>query len=156
MSLTTTPPPPPQYAIGIICSKALDDPDVLPELIGPHLAAISHVYGNGANKLVADFAASHGLILTTFPLTGGRSLPWSTSLILDHSDFVYIVADPSSKSAISAAEACVKREVKHRVIPFSPYMHYAEKMGKVAEILSAISKEEIEANGTLRALWRVA
>jgi hypothetical protein len=155
MSLTTTVPVK-QYRIGIICSKALDDPDFLPELVGPHLAAISHVYSNGANDLVAAFAASHGLPLTTFPLTGGRSLPWSLSQILGSElDFVYIVADPSSKSAASAVEACVKREIKHKVIPFSPYMHYAEKVGKTAEILSAVPKEEIEANPILKALWRV-
>ena len=75
--------------------------------------------------------------------------------ILDNSTFVYIIADPSSKSAAQAVEACVKREIKHRVIPFSPYMHYAEKVGKVAEILAAVTKEEIDAHPVLKALWRV-
>lgn len=154
MSLTTTVPVK-QFRLGIVASCALDNPDFLPELIGPHVPAISHLYSNGANDLVRAFAAAHGLPLTTFPLTGGRSLPWSLSQILGNVDFVYIIADPASKSAALTVEACVKYNVKHRLIPFDPYSHYAEKVGKVCEILATTTKEDVESHPILKALWRV-
>lgn len=154
MSLTTTEPAK-TFRVGIVASRALDDPDFLHELIIPHLAAISHLYTNGANPLVSALAAAHGLPLTTFPLTGGRCLPWSTGMILDNVDFVYIIADPSSKSAGQVIEACESRKVKHRLISYTPYSHWAEKVGKVSAVLAALSPDELAASDALKAIRRV-
>lgn len=151
MSLNT-PPVPKQYRLGIVASCALDDPDFLTELISDKAPSISHIYTNGANKLVSDFAAAAGIPCTTFPLTGGRSLPWSTSHILDNAEFVYIVADPASKSAVQVALACEARKVKHRLVPYTPYTHWAEKAGKVSQILAALSPDDLAANETLKAI----
>lgn len=76
-------------------------------------------------------------------------------MILDNVDFVYIIADPDSKSAAQVEADCIKRKVKHKMIPYSPFTHWQEKVCKVAEILYATPKETIEANETLRAIWRV-
>lgn len=154
MSLST-PVEPKQHRLGIIASKALDDPDLLTELVGPHVPAISHLYTNGANPLVTTFAAAAGIPCTTFPLTGGRCLPWSTGMILDNVDFAYVIADPDSKSAAQAVAACEARKVKHRLIPFTPYIHWAEKAGKVSQILAALTPDDVAANDALKAIRRV-
>lgn len=141
------------FNLGILASKGFDDPDFINELTLEHLGSIGHIFTNGANKLVTDFAQQNGIPFTVFPLIG-RSLPWSTSQILDHVEFVYIIASPESKSANQIQVDCVKRHIKHRVVPYDPFTHWQEKLGKVAEILSATTREEIEHNDTLKAIWR--
>ncbi len=146
MSLTT-PPQVKQYRLGVIAAKTLDDPGYLDELLGDKTETISHLYSNGANPFVAQFAADHGLPLTTFPLTGGRSLPWAISRIIENSDFVYIIGTPQSKSAGQAATECELRKVKHRLIQFEPCQYWKDKAMDVAEFITAMTAEDVERAG---------
>jgi hypothetical protein len=153
MSLTTAPAAPKQFRLGIVASKGVDDPDFLADLVGPNVAVVSHIYTNGANRLVSCFAASEGIPCTVFPLTG-RSLPWSTGMILDNVDFVYIISSPDSKSTTQVEADCIKRKVKYKMIPYTPFEHWKGKVSKVAEILYTTPKEVIEASEVLKAIWR--
>lgn len=155
MSLAPAPQPPKQYPVGIVASKSLDDPAFIGDLIGGNVAAISHLYSNGANPLVATFAADHGIPHTIFPLTGGRSFPWALSQILDHVQFVYIIGDERSHGSEQAAAACLKRDIKHKEATYEAVDNWRGKVGKVAEILEVIPKEDVAANEWAKAIAKV-
>lgn len=144
-----------QYSLGLICAKNLDDRDFLSELIGGNVSLVSHIYTNGANPLVLDYAQAHGIPYTTFPLTGGRSLPWSNSEVISHSDFIYVVATPDSKSAGAAIAECVKQKKKHRLISYEPINHWRGKVCKIQEILDAMPREDLQANEWTAAMMKV-
>ena len=153
MSLAT-PEKPPQYPVAILASKNFDDPSFLEEVVGASILNVSHVYTNGANKLVADFAACNGLPCTVFPLTHSNLLK-STGLIIEQVAFVYIISTLDSKSAAIIEDLCVKASRKFKVIPYEPYGHWCEKVCKVNEILDAMPKEELEKDGWAKAARRV-
>lgn len=146
MSLAT-PIPPKTFRLGIVAAKNLDDPSFLDELVGENTPVVSHVYTNGANPLVFAFAADHGIPLSVFPLTGGRSLPWSTSRIIENSDFVFVVGTSSSKSAGQVVTACVAAGVKHRLVQYDPCTHWREKVVKAAALLAVMTPEDVERGG---------
>lgn len=152
MSLST---PPRAYKLGIIAARNLDDPDFLPELLNDKAAQVSHLYTNGANPFVPAYAACHGLPCTIFPLTGGSCLPKSTTLILDNSDFVYVIGSVDSKSAGYAASECHRRGIRFKLLDYEPVSHWRAKLGKVAEILAATTAEEVAGHATLKAIARV-
>lgn len=149
MSLET-PAPTKTYRLGLIAAKTLDDPGYLDEMLGDKATTISHILGNGANPLVATFAQDHGIPYTVWPLTGGRSLPWSNSRIIEGSDYVLIVATPQSKSAAQAAAECVAKQVKHRVIQFEPCQYWRQKteglelkVQQVGAVLAVVPAEDV-------------
>lgn len=155
MSLATTPAKPlHQWRLGIVAAKDFDSRDFLEDLIGGNLGAISHVYTNGANQLVVDFAIANGLPITIYPIAGGRGLPASTCDILANSDFVYIIATPESKSAATIKAGCEARKLRHKLVSYESITHWREKVGKVAEILAAMPEEERQANEWAEAIWR--
>lgn len=153
MSLSTQESPK-TYPIAILAAKNLDDPSFLEEQIGGSLSSISHIYTNGANSLVGKYASDSGLPHTVFPLTHSNLLK-STGLILEQVKFVYIISTPDSKSTKQIEEMCKKKGTKYRVINYEPYTHWAEKVVKVSEILTCMTKEDLEKNEYLKALWRV-
>lgn len=144
MSLSTPQPAPPQYPVAILAAGSLDNPDFLDATV-PELAraSISHIYTNGANPLVARFAADHGIPLTIFPLTGGRNLLWSTGRILEVAAFVYVVGDAESDSAEKIVKACVERGTPHREYLYEPAIYWKERVEKAREVLAAISDNHI-------------
>lgn len=141
MSLTA--PPVRQFAYAIFASKNLDDPSFLAEAIGGNLAAIGHIYTNGANQLVIDFGVSNGIPVTVFPLCGS-TLPTSTHLILEKVDAAYLIADESSKSAAQIKDMCEKKGVVFKWLAFEPVTHWKAKVCRAQEILSALPKELLE------------
>ncbi len=160
MSLAT-PAPVKQWRLGLIAAKALDDPGYLDEMLDGKVETISHILCNGANPLVAAFAQDHGLPYTVYPLTGGRSLPWSNSRIIEGSDYVLIVATPDSKSAAQAAAECVAKQVKHRTVQFEPCKHWREKseywhakVEQVGAILAGMQPDEVAQSETIKQIWK--
>lgn len=151
MSLTA--PPVKQFAYAIFASKNFDDPDFLAEQIGGNLAAIGHVYTNGANQFVIDFAAGNGIPVTIFPLRGS-SLPASTHQILEKVDAAYIVADDASKSAAQIKETCEKKGIGHKWLTFEPITHWKTKVLRAQEILAALPKGDLDESwkGVIEAL----
>lgn len=141
-----------QYRVGIVAAKNFDDASFLSELIGEKVESISHINTNGANSLVSDFAQENGISYTTFPLTGGRSLPWSAAQILDNSDFVYIIASPDSKSSKWFASECDKKKIRFKIVPYEPYSNWQHKVEAIADAFAEIKPEEIEANPQLKAV----
>lgn len=148
MSLET-PPPVKTYRLGVVAAKNLDDPSFLSDLISENVPAISHLYTNGANALVTDFAREHGIPYTVFPLNGGRSLPWSNSRIVETSDFVYVIGTTSSKSAGQAVAACVAAKVKHRLISYDPCTHWRERVQAMGAALAVITPADAARIGGL-------
>jgi len=154
MSLSA-PVPIKQFAIAILASTSLEDPEFIPFLVAEHLPAISHIYTNGANDLVMRFAASHGIPVTIHPLTGGKSLPQSTSQILENVKFAYIIADESSKSAPQIIAACEKNGVKHKLVRFDPVDYWRLKCCKISELIQAIPKEDVLNNVWLKSISKI-
>lgn len=145
MSLTNTPDIP-QYSLGLLCAKDFDSRDTLWDLLGGKLETIKHLYTNGANVLVTDFAREHGLAYTVFPIQG-RGLPASTRDVVDASEVVLIISTPSSKSARQVAEVCKARakvdpEFKWRSIDYSPIDHWRTKVCRISEIMEGMSAED--------------
>lgn len=153
MSLSA-PVKPDQFAIAILASTSLEDPILIPSLLGENLAAVSHIYTNGANPLVARFAAEHGIAFTIHPLTGGSSLPASTNAILDTENlaFAYVIVDEGSKSGKLVVDACEKKGIEHKVIRFDPVDYWRGQVCKVREILDAATKDDIAASLHLQSI----
>lgn len=158
MSLSTIEPIR-QYNLGIICSKSLDNPDFLFDLIYKNLAVIKHIYTNGANSLVTDFAKENGISYTVYPINC-RSLPWSNSRIIESSEFVFILCDDDSKSAKLAKDDCEKHRLKnpkfsYKIVKFDPIQPWKQKMVEVTEIINLIPKEDLEKNEALKAIAKI-
>lgn len=154
MSLSN-PEPPRTYSIGIIASKSLDDANVIPEYFLGKISNISHIYTNGANDLVAKFAADNSLPITTFPITGDKSLPLSLTQIAENVNFALIVADENSKSAKMAVDTFAKKNITYKVINFEPSTHYREKLCKIAEIVAVMTPEDRQKNEWVRAIEHI-
>jgi len=154
MSLSNTEPPK-TYPVGIIASKSLDDANVIPEFFLGKISGIAHIYTNGANDLVAKFAADNSLPITTFPITGDKSLPLSLSQIAENVSFALIIADENSKSAKMAVDTFVKKGITHKIINFEPSTHYQEKLCKIAKIVAVMTPEDRQKNEWVRAIERV-
>jgi hypothetical protein len=150
MSLTTTK----TYNIGIISSKGLDDPDFLQELIGDNIKFIEHIYTNGVNKLVLDFAHNNGIPYTIFPLVN-KNIFWSTAKILENVEFVYLISSPESQSTTKIYEECLKKKIKTKIIPYVPYTHWQQKVEEFGKVMAAIPKEEIENSVILKTLEKI-
>ncbi len=141
-----------QFSYAIFASKNLDDPQFLPDQLGGNLSSIAHIYTNGANRLVEDFAREHGIPCTIHPLQGSNLLT-STHAILAVVDAAYIVADDASKSAGQIREMCESKGVPYKLFPFEPASHWKLKVCRAQEILAALPKElEDEWAGTVGAL----
>ncbi len=153
MSLATVTPIP-QFALGIIASKTLDDAQFIPDLIGANVAAISHIYTNGANPLVAQYAQDHGIPNTVYPLTGGSNHLTSTGLIAEKVVKVYLIADGQSKSATQVEEVCKQKGVTCRRFGYEAAAHWREKVCKTAEILAGMTDEERKANPWAASAWK--
>lgn len=148
MSLITTK----RFRYAVFASKNLDDPQFLPDQLGTNLPSIGHIYTNGANRLVEDFAREHGIPCTTHPLQSSNLLT-STNAILAEVDAAYIVADDASKSAGQIREMCESKGVPYKLFPFEPVTHWKLKVCRAQEILAALPEElENEWAGTVAAL----
>ncbi len=145
---------PQTFKIGIICATSFDNQDWFADRLGAHLELISHVYTNGANSLVTDFCRLNGLTTTIYPINR-NSAPWSNSRIIEQSDKVYILGTPDSKNSQLAQQECERRGVKFERIDHEPIAFWKEKTGKIAEIMSAQDKDQIEYNEALKAIRRV-
>lgn len=148
MSLTSSPlvPSIPQFPVAIICSKSLDNAAFIPDLVGANVAAISHLYSNGANPLVAQFAADHGIPHTIFPLTGGRSFPWALTQILEHAQFVYVIGDQHSHGSEQAIQACIAKGIQFKEVVYDSVAHWKEEMVKMQEQTDKMRVEVAEVN----------
>lgn len=135
MSLTT-PAPVKRFNYAIFASRNLDDPAFLGEQIGGNLVNIGHIFTNGANQLVEQFARENGITCTVAPLQGSN-LFTSTHTILEQVDAAYIVADESSHSAAQIKEMCEKKAVGYKLLPFEPITHWRTKVLRAQEILAA-------------------
>lgn len=135
------------FSYGIIASSGFDDKNLLPELFEGHLNSIGHIYTNGANPFVLDFARNYGIPHTVFPLTAHRSLPWSTSRIVEASDAVYVIANEESKSAKIVLEQCERRakkdaKFKYKLVGFDSVGFWKGKVFKAKEILACATPED--------------
>jgi hypothetical protein len=160
MSLTVAPPPVPTFSYGIITSASFDAPHILIDLFTGKFESVGHIYTNDATELVYRFACSNGFPTTTYPIHGGRSLPWSLANVIGASDAVYIIADEESKSAGMAAVLCERRakrdeKFKWKIIPFDAAAHWREQVGRVDEIIQSITQDDMRANPTLAAIAKV-
>jgi hypothetical protein len=170
MSLINTPPVP-QYSLGILAAKDFDSRDLLDDLLAAKVETIQHLYTNGANALVTDFAMRSGIPFTVYPVSGGKGLPWSTREVVEASEVVLIIATPESKSAAQIVKACREREArlkagaqrqldageavttfKWREIPYEPISHWREKVCQVEEALAALTEEDVAASDFARAV----
>lgn len=151
MSLAA-PVPPKQYPIAILASTSLEDETLIPTLLGENITAVSHIYTNGANSLVTQFAASYGIAFTIYPLTGGASLPGSTNAILEHVRFAYVIVDGASKSGKLIIETCEKKAIQHKVVKFDPVDYWRFKVHKAREILAGATKEDVAASVHLQSV----
>lgn len=151
MSLTPTPPP--QLRLGIIASRNLDAPEFLHDLLSEKVAAIFHLYTNGVNPLVTEFALEHGLPHTVFPAQCSNTLK-SNGQIVSSSDFVLIISDQDSKNAPLVKKECEEKGVKHRIVLYDSASFWKTKMAKVKSLVEGATKEELEASVALRAIGR--
>lgn len=154
------------FNLGVIASKNLDDGEFLNNLLGEKLDKIGHLFLNGANSLVTDFARENGVTYTVFPINK-KSLPWSNSRIIESSDFIFIIASDDSKSAKSAEEECkkrvekeagnqaIKRKFAYKVVMFEPISHWRDKVCRISEVLTATTKEDLEKNSALKAIYKI-
>jgi len=138
-----------RFRIGVIASKSFDDPDFLSERLGPHLDQIIHLYTNGVNPLVTEFARINGVSYSVFPPNRGNSIIWSNNRIIENADKVYILAAPGSSSAKMAEEECRKKGVKFELIEREPVGHWKQKALAAGEVLDAIPKDVLAENGGL-------
>lgn len=140
MSLDS-PVPPKQWPVGIIVSRSFDNPDLLPDCIGEHIASISHIHTNGAqpgSKLVEDFCRDSKIPYTVHPSTIHAFT--ANNEVVDASAFVYIVSDGKSKSAKNAEERCVAKGIKHKVLHYDPVNEWKKKVEWANEILGNMPK----------------
>lgn len=158
MSLENTQPAH-TYRLGLLCSRDFDSRDLLDDMLGAKLATISHLYTNGVNALVTDWARENGLPYTVYPISGGRGLPASTRDVVEASDVVLIIASAESKSAEQIATICRDRAARerraHEALPdnpepvfkwrlqeYEPINHWRAKVQQVAEIVEAVPEDE--------------
>ena len=158
MSLTSTPEIP-QWTLGLFAPKDFDNPQLLDDVLGPKLANIRHLYTNGANSLITDFARANGVSYTVVPISGGRGLPASTRDIVDASEVVVVISMPESKSsaqiaAICEAKAARDETFKWRIEHYDPVAHWRGKVGKVAEILACMDRKELADSTWAGAVWK--
>ncbi len=141
--MSLTPAAPKQFRYAILSAKNFDDPSFLAEQIGGNLANIGHIYTNGANRLVEDFARSNGIPCTVYPLEGSNLLT-STHLILNEADAAYIIEAEGSKSAGQIKALCEEKGVAFKLFPFEPCSHWKMKVLRVQEILAAADEDDGE------------
>ncbi len=156
MSLETPPPVPSRHALGVIISRSFDNPEKLDELLLPNVNRISHLYTNApapGGSILEAFCKEHGITYTVSPATAHAFA--STSNVLAQSEFVYIITDGESKVARFAQEQCEAKGIRHRVIAYTPFTHWREKVEKVSEILDAIPEEEVSESSGLKAIRAV-
>jgi hypothetical protein len=155
MALETTKPIK-LWNVGVIISRSFDNPDFLDDTLLPHRESIGHIYSNApapGGLILEAFVREQGIPYTLFPTTEHTFV--SVRRVLESSDFVYVISDGESKIAKKAEEECVLRKIRHKVLTYSPFIHWRDQVGKIGEILSAIPTEEIEANPALKAIRRV-
>ncbi len=153
--MSLTPATPKQFRYAILSAKNFDDPSFLAEQIGGNVANIGHIYTNGANRLVEDYARSNGIPCTVYPLEGSNLLT-STHLILNESDAAYIIEAEGSKSAGQIKTMCEEKGIGYKLFPFEPCSHWKLKVCRAQEILAALPEElENEWAGTVAALRKV-
>lgn len=155
-----------KYNLGILASKDFDSRDLLWDTLSDKLETIRHVYTNGVNPLVMEFARNYGIPYTVYPVHGGRGLPASTHDVVDASDFVLVIATPESKSVETITKICAEKvgkplsegriPFKWRVIPYEPYSHWCAKVQRIGEIVGALGKDELATNEWARAVAKEA
>jgi hypothetical protein len=127
--------PPNKFNLGIIAAKNLDDPEFLDNLLSKNLDKIAHIYTNGANQIVLDYARENGVICTIYPINS-RCVQWSNSKIMEASDFVFLISNEESKSTKLAQEECEKevsknkRKFSYRMVFFDPVSNLKSKIAK--------------------------
>ncbi len=139
--MSLTPAAPKQFAYAILSAKNFDDLSFLAEQIGANLANIGHIYTNGANRLVEDFARSNGIPCTVYPLEGSNLLT-STHLILNEADAAYIIEAEGSKSAGQIKALCEEKGVAFKLFPFEPCSHWKLKVLRAQEILGGVDWDD--------------
>lgn len=140
------------FRIGIIASVAFDHPHWLDEKLGANLDKIAHLYTNGVNRHVLDWARVNGLPFTCYPPYNGVSVLTSNNQIIASSDKVFILATPESRNGKVVAEECCKRSVQHELAEFEPLAYWKERVCRAQEIIGGADNADIEANPTLKAL----
>lgn len=151
------PPDIPRYHLAVIAPKDFDSDALLDETLGPKVANIAHLYTNGANRRITDWALTHGIGHTVYPITCGRGLPASTRDIIEASDVVLVIETPESKSARQVADMCAARskrdaDFRWRKIAYDPVANWREKVGRVEEALAAMSEDDKAASPWLQAV----
>lgn len=141
--MSLTPAAPKQFRYAILSAKNFDDPSFLAEQIGANLANIGHIYTNGANRLVEDFARENGIPCTVYPIQGSNLLT-STHLILNAVDAAYIIDAEGSKSAGQIKAMCEEKGVGYKLFPFEPCSHWKLKVCRAQEILAAADEKDQE------------
>lgn len=142
-----------KYRIGIIMSKGFDDPDFLPNRLGPHAGDILIVSTNGVNPLVTEFCQANGIIYTVYPIS--RTAPWSNSRIIESSDKVYILTTAGSHNAGLAVKECEKQGKKFEIVEREQVFAWKDKVSKAREVLDAIPEEDIKSSVALNALRNI-
>lgn len=151
-----------RYNLGILAAKDFDARELLWDNLGAKLQYVRHIFTNGTNPLVCEFAQENGIAYTVFPVSGGRGLPASTHEVVEASDYVLLISTPGSKSAGMIAEKCAAKAARPvkvdepkfgwRTIEYDPYTHWREKVEQVREIMGTMSKAERAENPWVQAI----
>lgn len=137
MSLDS-PKPIKKWPIGVIVSRSFDNPDLLVDILSPHIDQIEHVHTNGSQpgaKLVEDFCRDNKLVYTVWPST--RHAFYANGRVIDNSRFVYIITDGHSKSAKQAETECIAKPIKFKVLHYDPVTAWKQKVEWAREIFTA-------------------
>lgn len=145
MSLDT-PKPVKKWPIGVIVSRSFDNPDLLVDILSPHIEQIEHVHTNGSQpgaKLVEDFCRDNKLVYTVWPST--RHAFYANGRVIENSSFVYIITDGHSKSAKQAEEECRAKPVKYKVLHYDPATAWKQKVEWAREVLAGFEEPPADA-----------
>lgn len=152
--------PPSKFNLGVIAAKNLDDPEFLDNLLSKNIDRIAHIYTNGANQLVINYARENGIICTIYPINS-RCIQWSNSKIMESSDFVFLISNEDSKSTKLAEEECEKevaknkRKFSYRVVCFDPVSNIKNKLAKIKEVIDTMKEDEVDQNTHLKAIKKI-
>lgn len=136
MSLDS-PKPVKKWPIGVIVSRSFDNPDLLVDILSPHIEHIDHVHTNGSQpgaKLVEDFCRDNKLVYTVWPST--KHAFYANGRVVDNSSFVYIITDGKSKSAKQAEAECVAKPIRFKVLHYDPVTAWKQKVEWAREVLA--------------------
>ncbi len=152
MSLDT-PKPTKKWPIGVIVSRSFDNPDLLVDILSPHIDQIEHVHTNGSQpgaKLVEDFCRDNKLTYTVWPST--RHAFYANGRVIDNSRFVYIITDGNSKSAKQAETECAAKPIRCKVLHYDPVTAWKQKVEWAREVLAGFEEppEDNPAEGGYR------